>query len=246
MEKKEEALSHLWSVPTENGDPFSYAVHYAEFFRFLGSYTALWEILRLLYKNLWRNNLSKLTTFNEIFQLLQSAVTQHSAPTVLPDSCPGCATSAASATSCWFSTNAPLPRSSYHNQGVLWNGGVRQLGQNPNIGHFLRLPIFIANGVQSVACSFWFPHTYFVGPFPATAELPGLSPGCAVRYSWVPVFQLFLGSALASCDLLVMVLSRLYWGSNYKVALLLFVHRGRWLWRITFQFFRESWNFLCT
>ena len=44
------------------------------FLDYLGLQTALWEILRILCENLWRNKLPKLTTLNPIFQLLHSAM----------------------------------------------------------------------------------------------------------------------------------------------------------------------------
>ena len=44
------------------------------FLDYLGLQTALWEILRILCENLWRNKLPKLTTLNPVFQLLHSAV----------------------------------------------------------------------------------------------------------------------------------------------------------------------------
>ena len=44
------------------------------FLDYLGLQTALWEILRILCENLWRNKLPKLTTLNPIFQLLHSAL----------------------------------------------------------------------------------------------------------------------------------------------------------------------------
>ena len=44
------------------------------FLDYLGLQTALWEILRILCENLWRNKLPKLTTLSPIFQLLHSAL----------------------------------------------------------------------------------------------------------------------------------------------------------------------------
>ena len=44
------------------------------FLGYLGLQTALWEILRILCENLWRNKLLKLTTLNPSFQLLHSAM----------------------------------------------------------------------------------------------------------------------------------------------------------------------------
>ena len=44
------------------------------FLDYLGLQTALWEILRILCENLWRNKLPKLTTLNTIFQLHSAMV----------------------------------------------------------------------------------------------------------------------------------------------------------------------------